>query len=203
MSIPQYNPGPADWRHLDRGAAAALWLELREWTEWLRRRYDLGSAIKSCWFKHDPMVEELTAAMFAHREVYQAVKTPYHGGMAAWHYQVLWPLVGRLSKMGFSECRGGVCGFEPDAPAVADDFAEFIANEVDSRPEAAPLIEEFLDAVEDAATTASALTVDQVLEMIDTDRAIPEDPSDELTAVDIGGTRWEFDAGTETYRPVE
>jgi len=42
MSIPDYHPGPADWRHLDREAAAELWLELGQWVEWLRRR--LGSA---------------------------------------------------------------------------------------------------------------------------------------------------------------
>lgn len=197
MTIPEYNPGPADWRHLDQDSAAELWVELREWTEWLRRRYDLGNEIKSCWFKHAPMVEELTAAMFAHREVYQSVKTPYHGGMAAWHYQVLWPLVGRLSKMGFSECRrGGVCGFEPDEPEIADDFAEFIANEVAERPD-------FVRNAESATNAASALTMDQVLDMIDSGRAAAEDPSDDFTAVDIDGVRWEFDDTTETYRPAQ
>ncbi|MDN3460518.1 hypothetical protein [Rhodococcus sp. APC 3903] len=197
MTIPEYNPGPADWRHLDQDSAAELWVELREWTEWLRRRYDLGNEIKSCWFKHDPMVEELTAAMFAHREVYQAVKTPYHGGMAAWHYQVLWPLVSRLSKMGFGECRrGGACGFEPDAAEIAGDFAEFIANEVAERPD-------FVSKAESGTNAASALTMDQVLDMIDSGLAVAEDPSDDFTAVDIDGVRWEFDDETETYRPVQ
>ncbi|WP_182262025.1 hypothetical protein [Rhodococcus sp. UFZ-B548] len=197
MTIPQYNPGPADWRHLDQASSAALWLELREWVEWLRRRYDLGSEIKSCWFKHDPMVEELTAAMWAHREVYQQLKKNlYHGGMAAWHYQVLWPLVGRISKMGFGECRRGVCGFEPDAPEIADDFAEFVAAEVADRPE-------FVPDPESVTSGAEALTMDQVLEMIDGARAVAEDPSDDFTAVDIDGVRWEFDDETETYRPAE
>lgn len=197
MTIPEYNPGPADWRHLDQDSASELWVELHEWTEWLRRRYDLGNEIKSCWFKHDPMVEELTAAMFAHREVYQAVKTPYHGGMAAWHYQVLWPLVSRLSKMGFGECRrGGACGFEPDEPEIAGDFAEFIANEVADRPD-------FASKAESGTNAASELTMDQVLDMIDSGLAVAEDPSDDFTAVDIDGVRWEFDDETETYRPAQ
>ncbi len=101
MSIPVYQPGPpADWRHLDREAAAELWLELGQWVEWLRRRYNVGGQqIRSCWYKHDPMVEELTAAMWAHREVYQQLKkNPYHGGMAAWHNHVLWPMISRLPR---------------------------------------------------------------------------------------------------------
>ena len=100
MSIPDYHPGPADWRHLDREAAAELWLELGQWVEWLRRRYNVGGQqIRSCWYKHDPMVEELTAAMWAHREVYQQLeKNPYHGGMAAWHNHVLWPMISRLPE---------------------------------------------------------------------------------------------------------
>ena len=43
----------------------------------------------------------------------------------------------------------------------------------------------------------------QLLEMIDGGRATAEDPSDDFTAVEIDGDRWEFDDDTETYRPVE
>jgi len=49
----------------------------------------------------------------------------------------------------------------------------------------------------------TALTMDQVLEMIDGGRAVAEDPSDDFTAVEIDRDRWEFDDDTETYRPVE
>jgi hypothetical protein len=196
VSIPVYNPGPADWRHLDREAAAELWIELRPWVEWLRRRYDLGSQILSCWFKHDPLVEELTAAMWAHREVYQQLKkNPYHGGLSAWHYQVLWPLVHRIPTMaGFDECRNEVCDYAPTEPVIADDFAEFMAYDTDGRPERTE---------QPATSTATALTMDQVIEMIDSGSAVAEDPSDDFTAVDIEGTRWEFDDESETYLPVE
>ncbi|MFV8175277.1 MULTISPECIES: hypothetical protein [Mycobacteriales] len=208
MSIPVYQPGPADWRHLDREAAAELWLELGQWVEWLRRRYNVGGQqIRSCWYKHDPMVEELTAAMWAHREVYQQLKkNPYHGGMAAWHNHVLWPMISRLPKMGFNEeCRGGECGYQPNDPKIGTDFAEFVAADTDPRPEAAdaPLIDQVLGLVDSAAGKVTALTMDQVLEMIDGGRATAEDPSDDFTAVEIDGDRWEFDDDTETYRPVE
>lgn len=117
------HPGHVDWLHLDRVAAAELWVELRQCAEHPRRRYDLGNQILSFRFKHDPLVEELTAATLAHREVYQQLnKNPYHGGMAAWHYQVLWPLVHRIPTIaGFDDCRSRVCGYGPDEPEIADD----------------------------------------------------------------------------------
>lgn len=191
------HPGHVDWLHLDRlrppncgsNSVSARSTHVGATTWAIRSSRSGSNTIRSS--------EELTAATLAHREAHQQLnKNPYHGGMAAWHYQVLWPLVQSIPTMaGFEECRSGVCGYEPDEPEIADDFAEFIATDADHRTEPGPTAE--------CAASMSVLTMDQVLEMIDSGRASAEDPSDDFTAVDIDGARWEFDDDTETYRPVE
>ncbi|MFD4366979.1 hypothetical protein [Rhodococcus sp. NPDC058521] len=195
FQLPEYRPGPIDWAHLDREAAAALWAELYPWTEWLRRRYNLGTDIKGCWFHHEELVEELTAAMMAHREVYQASKNPYNGGAAAWHYQVLWPLIARLrSVVDFELCRPGVCKYRPPNPDVADDFQEFCARDCDNRPEAA--------AVVTGAQHPQRLDMDTVISMVDAGTANADDPADDFTAVTIDGVRWEYDENLAAYQPA-
>lgn len=205
MSLPQYTPGPADWRHLDQVEAADLWSALVPWVEHIRARYDLGSRhILGCWFKHPPLVEELTAAMYAHREVYQLLKkNVYHGGLSAWHYQVLWPLIGRLDKVtSFDDCRTGECGYRPAPSPILDDAAEYIAADVDGRAEHIPSNEQ--DSEPSAgAQSASTLTMEEVVEMIDSGTATAEDPADDFSTVEILGARWEYDDDTEQYRQVE
>ncbi|OZC69776.1 hypothetical protein CH294_26815 [Rhodococcus sp. 14-2483-1-1] len=200
MALPAYTPGAIDWPYLDKDSAARLWVELGTWVEWLRDRYELGRTIPPCWFKHGPVVEELTAAMFARREAYQQGKNAYHGGPAAWHYQVLWPMVHRMKSItDFEQCTPHSCGFTPPTPAVAGDFAEFIATDIDERDDS-PIEPTQHDAA--PAEAPSELTMEQVIDMIDTDSAVAEDPADDFTAVIIDDARWEYDEATETYKPA-
>ncbi|MDQ0284740.1 hypothetical protein [Rhodococcoides fascians] len=206
MSLPPYTPGPADWRYLDQVEAADLWNELVPWVEHLRARYDLGSRhILGCWFKHHPLVEELTAAMYAHREVYQLLKkNVYHGGLSAWHYQVLWPLIGRLDKVtSFDDCRNGECGYRPAPSPIADDVAEYIAADVEGRAEHIESDGPNTESPSDAQSTPSTLTMEEVIEMIDSGTAIAEDPADDFSAVEILGARWEYDDDADQYRQAE
>lgn len=88
-----------------------------------------------------------------------------------------------------ADVRGSITSHGPRSPAnsTADDFAEFMAYVTDDRPERTE---------QPATSTATTLTMDQVIEMIDSGSAVAEDPSDDFTAVEIGGTRWEFDDDT-------
>ncbi|MEW2019304.1 hypothetical protein [Rhodococcus sp. NPDC076796] len=200
MTLPKYTPGPADWRYLDQAGATELWSELAPWVQWMRARYDLGSRhILGCWFRHPALVEELTAAMYAHREVYQLQKKNlYHGGLSAWHYQVLWPLVARLGTVtSFNDCRSGVCSYLPSPAPTDSDLAEFIAADVDARPHHAPVDDSAADTTGESPST---LTMDEVIEMIDRGTAVAEDPADDFSAVEILGARWEYDDDAEQYR---
>ena len=44
-------------------AAATLLTGLREWIDWYNTRYGVAAAsrIPGCWYRHGPVVEELTA----------------------------------------------------------------------------------------------------------------------------------------------
>jgi hypothetical protein len=214
MSVPPYRPGPFDWRHLDQQAAAELWVELEQWVEWLRERYDFGREIRPCWFQHGALVEELTAAMVAHRASYQEVKDPHHHGPAAWHYQVLRPMVARMTAItDFEQCTQDACGFTPTPVRTLDTLSEFIAADVADRPTGSSgrsfALDPVLSAIDSAAAEAAvpgsrgAMPLDEMVTLIDHGKAEPEDPSDDFTAVTIDGVRWEFSDDTEDYRPVQ
>lgn len=54
-------PWPVRWRDLDRDAAAHMWTWLIDWVGWLVDRYEIAEEIPACWYRHDPLIEELTA----------------------------------------------------------------------------------------------------------------------------------------------
>lgn len=203
MSVPPYRPGPFDWRHLNQQAAAELWVELIDWVEWLRERYDFGRDIRPCWFQHGALVEELTAAMVAHRSSYQQTKDPYHHGPAAWHYQVLRPMMARMTAItDFEQCTQDTCGFTPARVQTLTTIAEFVDAEVQRRSES-PDSGFFADLNSAAAGAAGTLSMEEVITAIDNGTAVADDPSDDFSAVTIDGARYEYDDDAGQYIRTE
>ncbi|MFC9553651.1 hypothetical protein ACFTWF_22620 [Rhodococcus sp. NPDC056960] len=199
MSVPPYRPGPFDWRHLDQQAASELWVELIHWVEWLRERYDFGRDIRPCWFQHSALVEELTAAMVAHRSSYQQTKDPYHHGPAAWHYQVLRPMMARMTAItDFEQCTQDACGFTPARVHTLTTIAEFVDTDVRRRSESpnAGFPTDLDSAASDAAVT---LSMEEAITAIDTGLAVAEDPADDFSAFTIGDARYEYDDDAGQY----
>jgi hypothetical protein len=54
-------PWPLRWPDLDRDAAAQAWAWLIDWVGWLVDRYEIAEEIPACWYRHGPLIEELTA----------------------------------------------------------------------------------------------------------------------------------------------
>jgi hypothetical protein len=54
-------PWPLRWDDLDRDAAAQAWAWLIGWVGWLVDRYEIAEEIPACWYRHGPLIEELTA----------------------------------------------------------------------------------------------------------------------------------------------
>lgn len=72
------------WRDLPAENARHEWTALREWVEWFTIRYDLPPAtIPNCWWRHGPLVEELSALHSAHRVAFDSADTGY--GPITWH----------------------------------------------------------------------------------------------------------------------
>lgn len=188
------HPGHVDWLHLDRlrppncgsNSVSARSTHVGATTWAIRSSRSGSNTIRSS--------EELTAATLAHREAHQQLnKNPYHGGMAAWHYQVLWPLVHRIPTIaGFDDCRSWVCGYGPDEPEIADDSPSSSLPAPTAAPNLNP--QKRIGLVYERADDGSGSR---------NDRQRPEGPSDDFTAFDIDDVRWEFVDDSETYRPVE
>jgi hypothetical protein len=104
---PKSKPAPWNWKELEGPAAAELLTGLREWIDWYNTRYGVAaeSRIPGCWYRHGPVVEELTAVWIAWRAAYYGHKTPSDAA-AYWHERILWPTIARIKKgtWGLSAC---------------------------------------------------------------------------------------------------
>jgi hypothetical protein len=133
--------GPWAWSHLGRSQTRALFLELRDWIDWLITRYELrgeAETIPPCWFLHPVAVEELTALMVAWKAAYSQKQTAPSDSPVNWHDRWLWPTLHRLNVQlrVWNKCTGGI--HTPSRPGLllTDEasFTSFLA-------EAAPKID--------------------------------------------------------------
>lgn len=98
---------PWNWKEFPGTAAAELLTGLREWVDWYNGRYGVSAEarIPGCWYRHGPVVEELTAAWIAWQPAYCGHQTPTDAP-AYWHERILWPTIARIKKdtWGLSAC---------------------------------------------------------------------------------------------------
>jgi len=120
------------WRELDDADTARLWAELAQWVLWLRHRYQLGSRIPACWWRHEAVVEELTALMAAHTAAYTCPPEQVElsrEDMTAWHTQWFWPVLERLTRISdFSGCRPTECGYRRSKQPTLEGLSDLIAT---------------------------------------------------------------------------
>lgn len=197
-----YTPGRFTWRELDQDQAAKLWAELADWVTWFRKRYELAALIPPCWFRHTPMVEELTAAMAAHRVAYEYVDVAYSFSPATWHYQVYAPLLGRLKTYKGSSCTSTECGHKPLAITTLPDLAEFIADDVAARPEKTAASAPARTSGSPGLAVPESVDPARMIDLVDIGEAEAEDPADEFGPVTWAGRRWEYSDDTEMFEPV-
>jgi hypothetical protein len=63
-------PWPLRWDEMDRDQAAQAWAWLIGWVDWLVDRYQLPEEIPVCWYRHPPLIDELTALAAAWHAAY-------------------------------------------------------------------------------------------------------------------------------------
>lgn len=189
------------WRHLDQAAAADLWAELADWVQWLRERYNLGSVIPKCWYRHPVAVEELTALMSAHTAAYQQHYGPKgvlihdHDLMSGWHRDALAPALSRI-KGQFGDCATGDCGYYPVKAPVDDEINKWIADDVEHRLETTTDPTEEVDELDD-----ESMSTEDVAELITAGDAVVDDPADDYTGFLYRDRHWSYDPDSDAYAP--
>lgn len=193
----RFAPSRFCWEQLNRDDAAELWDELIDWVGWFRIRYEVGSEIPDCWFRHSRAVEELTALMVAHRAAYDAgngEEREYWSDLVAWHTYHLRPFLAGLKQLGMAGCSTSCGAIEP---ATIDwnrsGIHEYIGEDVQRRPAG----RRSDTALQKGPTT---LSPKEVKERVIAGSAIPVDPADPNTAYKISRTEvWRFDAGRKVF----
>jgi len=102
------------WRDIPAEEKPQAWDELRAFVEWLVARYALaGNVIPRCWFRHPPLVEELSALRAAWDASFD-VDTDGGLGPIGWHERFALARE-RFTKYAYKgECRSG----HMDPPAI-------------------------------------------------------------------------------------
>lgn len=184
-----------NWADLDHDTAAALWHELADWVDWLRHRYQLGSRIPACWYRHGAAVEALTALMAAHTAAYLPgpdQRDTAREDLVAWHLQWLWPVLNEITRISdFSTCGPGRCGYRTQPQPLLPGLDDFVHADLHDRASAPP---------EPVSTeTASAamprpdlVTEAQMNDLLATDAAEAIEIAGRTAAVRYAGHAWVF-----------
>jgi hypothetical protein len=192
--------GPWAWRQLGPSQTRALFVQLRDWVDWLIARYELrgeAETIPPCWFQHPVAVEELTGLMVAWKAAYSQKETTPSDAPVNWHDRWLWPTLHRLNGQlhVWAKCTGGSHAPSRPAPPVTDEasFASFLAESepgTDSARRRGPA-----DALDRAAMQAALSTGEAVA-------LLPEDP---LSPFRYSGRWYAVPDGMqgERWRPVD
>lgn len=193
-------PSRFTWRYLDAEQARALWSELIDWTTWLRERYELGTKIPPCWYRHDPVVEELTALMAAWTDAYYR-GDDYRDDLTAWHTQWFRPLMARIRDISdFDSCTHGRCAHRPLPPATLAGIEEFVDGDVDARSEPSPATPAPVVDVT-AAEEVRTIPAHDMDMAIDSGLAEALDSADPDSPVSFEGIEWTFNARMGAWVP--
>ena len=98
-------PWPLRWRDLDRDAAALAWAWLIDWVGWAVDRYQLAEEIPVCWYRHPPLIEELTALAAGWHVAYDDTATA--DGPLLWHERFTRARVRLHDWDDYTRCRNG------------------------------------------------------------------------------------------------
>ncbi|OZE87860.1 hypothetical protein CH305_01510 [Rhodococcus sp. 15-649-2-2] len=193
-------PSRFTWRYLDAEQARALWSELIDWTTWLRERYELGTKIPPCWYRHDPVVEELSALMAAWTDAYYR-GDGYRDDLTAWHTQWFRPLLARIRDISdFDSCTHNRCAHRPLPSATLAGVEEFVDAIVDARPEPSPTPPAPVVDVT-AAEEVRTISADDMDMAIDSGLAEPLDPADPASPIFFENQHWTFNARMKSWTP--
>ena len=114
-----------NWRTMQDVQARDEWNALRDWVEWVTVRYNIPiSMVPTCWWRHEALVEELSALHCAHRAAFDAADSG--NGPLTWHERFVLAQ-SRLSRTYAGGCRDGHRSLTPRSWSNATDKDEWNA----------------------------------------------------------------------------
>lgn len=127
-----------DWHTLHADQLRQAWDQLTCWVDWLTERYLLEQTVPACWYRHGPLVEELSALRAAWLGAYTG--RPAAGDPAAWHDQFERTLA-RIRDWDKAGCAAGTHRSDVALPAderLLTERAEYLREQVNRRRETGP-----------------------------------------------------------------
>ncbi|QCB51810.1 hypothetical protein E5720_17535 [Rhodococcus sp. PAMC28707] len=200
----ELEPSRFTWRYLDSAQSRALWTELIDWTTWIRDRYQLDTKIPPCWYRHGPVVEELSALMAAWTDAYYR-GDEYRDDLTAWHTQWFWPVINRLSAItDFETCTHSYCDHRIVEPVTLDGIEEFVAADIAARPAPAPTPDTQPTPVTDisAAQEVRSIPAEDMEMAIASGLAEPVDPADPESLVTFEDIDWAYNTRLNAWIPA-
>jgi hypothetical protein len=135
-------PWPLRWADLDRDAAAQVWAWLIDWVSWAIDRYQLVEEIPACWYRHPPLIEELTGLAAAWHTAYDDA-APADGPLL-WHERFVRARLRLHAWDDYTRCRNGTHTdrhLDLTWPSTWREDAVQAANaDLTDRPAAAPAV---------------------------------------------------------------
>lgn len=114
-----------NWQALSDAEAKGRWQALRAWVEWLTVRYNIAvSVVPDCWWRHGPLVEELSALHTAHLAAFDPSDSGF--GPIGWHERLA-IAVPRLNRSYGGGCNNGHKPTRPRSWSGATDEQEWDA----------------------------------------------------------------------------
>lgn len=127
---------PVDWSSLDREQARDEWDRLTQFVDWLVHRYGLAETVPACWYRHPPMLEELSALRTGWFGAYVDPVADADAGLA-WHENLEKVLL-RIREWDRTGCAAGTHRDDHPLPCTSsDDRRAFIDEDIEARPEPA------------------------------------------------------------------
>ncbi|MDJ0396178.1 hypothetical protein QMK17_22935 [Rhodococcus sp. G-MC3] len=194
-------PSRFTWRYLDSEQSRQLWADLIDWTTWIRGRYELDTKIPPCWYRHSPVVEELTALMAAWTDAYYR-GDEYRDDLTAWHTQWFWPVIHRLQAVtDFENCTHTRCEHRSTPPTTLDGLDDFVAADIAGRPAPTPAAPGPVTDISGAEEVRSIRAEDMEM-AIDAGLAEPVDPADPDSAVTFEDIDWTYNTRLGAWTPA-
>ncbi len=114
-----------NWQTLEQLQAPTEWTALRQFVEWVTVRYEISaSVVPDCWWRHPPLVEELSALHSAHLAAFDPADTRY--GPISWHERLAGAYQ-RLARAYHGGCSSGHNSIRPRPGSTATDEQEWDA----------------------------------------------------------------------------